>query len=1461
MDQQQSHVLSQISKKPMFKGLLLIFLTFIGVQSVREVEIYDLNFAYKSLLDAQSLCRHKRAVVFSDKPVYKPGETAYFSVYYYNLLTKNPLANCKDNMYGSISIYDVNDKFITSIQPEFQKNNNGSGETELEDYSAIFYSYEIPRDQAGGVLTARLSEKGNDEVRFFIMAFNNRKVALVGDWNADFAKTGDLLKGKLTFKVLTTENTGAAKTKIIYRWLDLSGQELLTSQEDMIDNSYLINYRVPPFDNGLVFVAEAITGNYKAGYKKEFLKPNFKEVIVEFTIGTGKLVQDLSNKIYFQAFATKKKDAPVTIKDAKVIRTINNKADTIIPSLSSDSHGKGMFEVIVTSTDVEKHAKFELEVRYDEENTVRYQIFDLTKVEFSPILMQLSKLYYESNQKISVDLQTYEFNGKVSIVVQNKSHILTIRNIYFNDVARNLKAQKKTQMITISDLTVQGGVLTVQVYISKAKEQKINPKPLPATDDGSKPATEINQEALVEMKRDAILVKPRRPIPAPEHKPPKILKFKGKIIQESEVFVEPPQIVGAKIEFNKPSYLPGDKVEFGIYQNIYCKRCEPAYADNMKVVIMVTDESAFLEVEKSRESSSLFTKVFLEREVLSGSHFLRSPEKYIDHIFNHKSKLTKDEITQRRRNVEYLLGNASQRKFMFDPDKLEEYIQQSYNEKYNDVRTLYEYLLPSDNGGIIQPVFARPMMAFAKNMAVPMAEPMLMMEAADMAAPPKVLGAGGAAPAESSQQQFDNTDPVTGTEEEMLKRDTIYHNIEFLKGKGIIGHFTVPERVTNFMFRVFMVTPAGVYGYDEKRFSVRKPINISADIPLFLYKDEVLKIPVVIENNQGNLAEVYFKKPSQMTKTIQARSSISEIFTLDGKSLPMSIEIQDKDGKILSNYKVAPKIVNPGILAIDGASGFIETQNAATVLSYSSSYNKELVHGNNKLEVCYRNGILSMILDTIREFNRIPTGCFEQASTTTFPIIIALKVLKHLPQTPEIKKLTEELVENLKKGIQLLLKYECKTGGFEWFGSDPGHSTLTAYGLWQFYEIAQIDPSLFDSKLLERLESFLQTQKDLKGGFEIRQGLDALGNPEKLVSDMYILFVLSKKHPDLRKLFAPEFEYLVAVYKEFKEKKRTLDSYKLAVLGLLFLNTSNEELAVEIMGVLASRQKSSGEIQNAETSITRSSGTSLDLETTSLTLILALNLKSGDFKPVIDQCLKFISENLKKTYYVSTQATILSLLAIENYLQKFSSSNKGTVTFEIKVNTQTVGKIEVSSSNSLENNICVDLSPELVKFEQASHGLVVKVEPTATSSSGSRYFFDIRHEYYSSLPNSSSKSPLISSITKKDQGEVVLYSIKLRNSVDKEQGMAVIEFNRPACYDFNINDLETLKQKGDIAYYELTENNKAAVFYFRGLKAKETKNIQLSLLKRFTQNTCKERAHSIYLYYDKDGSILYRKAE
>ena len=53
----------------------------------------------------------------------------------------------------------------------------------------------------------------------------------------------------------------------------------------------------------------------------------------------------------------------------------------------------------------------------------------------------------------------------------------------------------------------------------------------------------------------------------------------------------------------------------------------------------------------------------------------------------------------------------------------------------------------------------------------------------------------------------------------------------------------------------------------------------------------------------------------------------------------------------------------------------------------------------------------------------------------------------------KMTKLENEGMKKLEEGYKHLLTFEAKKGGYEWFGSDPGHEALTAYGLMQFSEM------------------------------------------------------------------------------------------------------------------------------------------------------------------------------------------------------------------------------------------------------------------------------------------------------------------------------------------------------------------------------------------------------------------------
>lgn len=111
-----------------------------------------------------------------------------------------------------------------------------------------------------------------------------------------------------------------------------------------------------------------------------------------------------------------------------------------------------------------------------------------------------------------------------------------------------------------------------------------------------------------------------------------------------------------------------------------------------------------------------------------------------------------------------------------------------------------------------------------------------------------------------------------------------------------------------------------------------------------------------------------------------------------------------------------------------------------------------------------------MLLKGYKRLIREPCGCFEQTSSMTFPMVILMQYLNlqtNAENQDEIDQMKFDISQKLKRGVDRLLSFETPTGGFEWFGSSPGHPTLTAYGLWQFMELNKIGDYI-DSNVIDR---------------------------------------------------------------------------------------------------------------------------------------------------------------------------------------------------------------------------------------------------------------------------------------------------------------------------------------------------------------------------------------------------------
>lgn len=686
--------------------------------------------------------------------------------------------------------------------------------------------------------------------------------------------------------------------------------------------------------------------------------------------------------------------------------------------------------------------------------------------------------------------------------------------------------------------------------------------------------------------------------------------------------------------------------------------------------------------------------------------------------------------------------------------------------------------------------------------------------------------------------------------ERIAKQDNVLHrNFAKMRNGRITGSFRIPARSATYAIRVHLVSSSGYYGFVSQNFIAQVDFNLTADLPLNFYRDEQFLIQLVLENNKNVPVTVTLSDGARVT--VPAKSSESRNLLLNPANLPQTFRATDSTGREVASLLIAPKILNPGVLLTESRSAYVSSQSP---LQFYFNLPNTLIKGGNSLRVCYKNSMLGLILEAIRKLNQQPYGCFEQASTVSFPIVLALRLLLKLrPFTPDLQKLFDELLENLKKGIALLLKYECPGGGFEWFGNAPCHSTLTAYGLWQFREIRDLglDTPLFDYALIDRLVNFLRTARNGSGGFSIRQGLDALGNPDQEVSDIYISFVLSQDAQAIRDNFPDELAQVRRLHTQHRKQPGRLDSYRLALVALFFVNLGEVETAREIVIELFARQKPSGEIAQSITSITRSAGISLAVETTALTLLVAMRANFLDNPAAVDKCIQFLASNMQAGAYGSTQATILTLLAFSEYISVYKITGVRE-NYTIRFQGNNFATLAIAPNDLRQQ--CTDLSAALARVENPGVNLEVEVFPAQKSTS--RAFFSIDLQYYDSAPQKYSNG-LDASVRRVASESTIVYTVVLRNKKDQDVGMTTYEFNKPSCYDFNINDLDNMVKRQLIDYYELRNANSQVTIYYRGMRVGDSREFTISLVKRFFQASCEERVHAAYFYYEKDESILY----
>lgn len=333
------------------------------------------------------------------------------------------------------------------------------------------------------------------------------------------------------------------------------------------------------------------------------------------------------------------------------------------------------------------------------------------------------------------------------------------------------------------------------------------------------------------------------------------------------------------------------------------------------------------------------------------------------------------------------------------------------------------------------------------------------------------------------------------------------------------------------------------------------------------------------------------------------------------------------------------------------------------------------------------------------------------------------------------------------------------------------------------------------------------------------------------MTNLYITWTLleSGEKPETLK------EEIAAARKIGAESK---DSYLLALATNILYLAGDPPAARAAAESLRTHQDKDGSVQGAETTITRSGGESLAIETTSLSIIAWLRC-GEQYAGAVENAMSWLFERCKSGRFGSTQSTILALKAINAY-DAARARPKAPGSAQLLVDGKPFGR--ALSFDSGEQGAL-----ELPDFSAALTRGGHRVELVMTD--GGDMPFIIAVEYNSPQPANSPDCPLTVA-TKLSHGEIpegepVDMAVTVEaGQADVTMPLAIIGL--PAGLEPRHERLKEMVAGGQMAAYEI--KGRELVLYWRAIKAGEKFQLSIPLIANIP-GSYTAPASRVYAYY------------
>jgi anti-sigma factor RsiW len=662
------------------------------------------------------------------------------------------------------------------------------------------------------------------------------------------------------------------------------------------------------------------------------------------------------------------------------------------------------------------------------------------------------------------------------------------------------------------------------------------------------------------------------------------------------------------------------------------------------------------------------------------------------------------------------------------------------------------------------------------------------------------------------------------------------------------------DSITTWRLTGSAVSGDGRLGAMQAPLRVFQPFFVDLNLPVSMTRNDEVSVPVVVYN--------YLDRPQTVKLTLQ-RDDGDAWFSLQGDA-EQSLELKPNEVRAthyrlkvtkVGDHKLEVHALGSNVgdairrvieVVLDGrrveqvVNGTLQ-QPAEQVLTVPG----DAVEGSPKLYVKIYPSTFSQLLEGLDGIFKMPYGCFEQTSSTTYPNVLALDYLRRNKKSvPDVEAKARQFIH---LGYQRLLGFEVKDGGFDWFGRPPANLTLTAYGLMEFQDMARVHD--VDPNLIARTRKWIMDKRKSDGSWSVQKNPimheDPIAAREELAmlaSTAYIAWAVyggQEPSSDAR----VTLDFLLA-----HRPEKIDDPHVLALVcnALLAIDPKSKDVK-PYLDQLESLKKTSDDHRRVwweQPATGRTtfygSGKSGSIESTALAA-LAL-IQEPEYAATTRGALTWLVEQ-KDSYgtWHSTQATVLSLKALLAATDKPLGGDKER-RIELKLNDQLVKEIVILPDQA-EVMQQVNLSSKLVAGAN-------RLSLAETSGTGVGYQIAFRYH----VPESEKlvvREPLAIAIdydrTDLAVGDTVKATATVANQMDKVAPMVILDLPIPAGFSMETDELAKLVSEQKIEKFQV--NARSAVVYLRGLEPGKPLQLRYSLKAKMPVQVAVPAAR-VYEYYD-----------